>query len=83
MEDTEKEGGQRPARRPSVYRTGKYRWAVYPDYWKESWGKPPLLGFVIADDEFYAVREAYTRNLLQVNFTFGPRVVNVGVVKPR
>lgn len=60
---------------------GKYRWAVYPDYWKDSWGRRPLLGHVIADDEFYAEREAYNRGLLPVNFTFRPHVVNVGVVE--
>ena len=70
-----------PARRRQHY--GKYRWAVYPDYWKDSWGRKPLLGYVFADDEFYAVREAYNRGLLTVNFTFEPEVVNLGPARMR
>lgn len=54
-----------------------HKYAVYPDYWKKSWGERPLLGIVFADDEFYAQREAYTRKLLTVNFTFGPKVVKL------
>lgn len=65
----------------NVYGSGKFRWAVYPDYWKEKWGRKPLLGYVFADDEFYAEREAYSRGLLHVNFTIRPEVVNVGVAK--
>lgn len=78
-------GNEETSSRPSPNRRrrplGKYRWAVYPDYWKDSWGKKPLLGHVIADDEFYAIREAYNRGLLPVNFTFQPQVVNVGLVE--
>jgi hypothetical protein len=66
-----------PYRSRSFYGHGKYRWAIYPDYWKEKWGKRPLLGHVWADDEFYAVREAYNKGLLTVNFTFGPEPVKV------
>lgn len=68
----------------SFYGPGKFRFAIYPDYWKESWGKKPLLGFVWADDEFYAEREAYNRGLLTVNFTFRPQAVRVHTpsVKP-
>lgn len=62
---------------------GKYRYAVYPDYWKEEWGKKPLLGFVNADDEFYAEREAYNKGLLTVNYTFRPHVVRVGNYVPK
>lgn len=70
--------GQKPQRRRPL---GKYRWAVYPDYWKESWGKKPLLGYVTADDEFYAEREAYNRGLLIVNYTFRPEVIKLGPVE--
>jgi hypothetical protein len=61
----------------SFYGPGKYRFAIYPDYWKEAWGKKPLLGFVWADDEFYAEREAYNRGLLTMNYTFRPQAVRV------
>lgn len=61
----------------SFYGPGKFKWVIYPDYWKESWGKRPVLGTVWADDEFYAVREAYNRGLLTVNFTFGPKPVKL------
>lgn len=53
----------------------KYSWAVYPDYWKQSWGPAPLLGYVRADSEFHAKYAAYDKNLLPVNRTFGPKVV--------
>jgi hypothetical protein len=65
----------------SFYGPGKYVYAIYPDYWKESWGPKPLLGHVTADDEFYAEREAYSKNLLPVNFTFGPKAVKLYVAK--
>lgn len=52
-------------------------YAIYPDYWKKSWGPIPLLGHVRADNEFLAEREAYDRGLLTLNFTFKPRVVQV------
>jgi len=56
---------------------GAFKYAIYPDNnWNaKKWGAPPLLGFVWADDEFYAEREAYTKNLLPVNFTFGVKAV--------
>lgn len=53
----------------------KYRWDVYPDYWKESWGPKPLLGTVRADSAFHARYAAYDKRLLTYNFTFGPEVV--------
>lgn len=61
----------------SFYGRGEFRYAIYPDYWKSSWGKKPLLGFVWADSEFYAVREAYNRGLLTPNFTIEPRAVKM------
>lgn len=59
------------------YGHGKNKYAIYPDYWKKEWGQKPLLGYVWADDEFYAVREAYSKGLLTVNFTFQPEAVKV------
>ena len=61
----------------SFYGGGKFKWAIYPDYWKQKWGAVPLLGYVYADDEFYAVREAYNQGLLTVNFTIQPKAVKV------
>lgn len=53
----------------------KLKWLIYPDYWKKTWGEPPCLGVVYADDEFEAVRKSYDKGLLRVNFTFQPRPV--------
>lgn len=53
----------------------KNSYAVFPDYWKESWGQPPLLGFVRADSEFHAKYAAYDKKLLIPNATFGPKVI--------
>lgn len=51
-------------------------WAVYPDYWKASWGDKPMLGMVRADTEFDAVYAAYDRGLSHPNnCTFGLEVV--------
>jgi hypothetical protein len=51
---------------------GKFKYFIYPDdNWKPKWGKKPLLGTVYADEPFYAVREAYTKGLAPVNYTFG------------
>ena len=68
-----------PRKQRSVYGTGKFKWAVYPDFWKKAWGPKPLLGYVYADDEFYAKRESYNRGLIHgTNFTIGPDVVKIG-----
>lgn len=53
----------------------KLKWYIYPDYWKKSWGEPPFLGTVYADDEFEAIRRAYERGFVRVNFTFQPKPV--------
>lgn len=82
MEIKDKQTTDAPRYR-NVYGFGKYRWAIYPDYWKQSWGPKPMLGTVTADDEFYAVREAYSKGLLPVNFTFQAQAVKIGDVKPR
>lgn len=57
----------------NFYGNGKAKYFIYPDdSWNvKKWGKKPLLGAVYADEPFYAVREAYTKGLVPVNFTFG------------
>lgn len=80
--EVNKEVKEAPRRR-NFYGMGKFKWAIYPDYWKESWGHRPMLGIVYADDEFYAAREAYTKGLLTVNFTFEPAPVKIGIAKLR
>lgn len=51
--------------------------AIYPDYWKDSWGEKPLLGLVVAESEFHACRRAYDKGFLRVNFTFQPEAVEI------
>jgi hypothetical protein len=54
----------------------KFLWAVYPDYWKDTWGQKPVLGYVRADSEFHAVYAAYDKGLSHPNnCTFGLEVV--------
>jgi len=56
----------------NFYGSGKAKFYIYPDdNWDKKWGKKPLLGSVYADEPFFAVREAYTKGLAPVNFTFG------------
>lgn len=52
-------------------------YAVFPDYWKRSWGEPPLLGYVKETSEYWAKYQAYDRKLLPYNSTFGPKCVIV------
>ena len=60
------------------YGRGEFRYAVYPDFWKNSWGKVPLLGIVSADNEFLAERLALDRGFLKpVGSNF--RFKNLGV----
>lgn len=61
---------------------GKYEgesrtFAIYPDYWKDSWGEKPLLGLVVAENEFHACRRAYDKGYLTKNFTFEPEAREV------
>lgn len=56
------------------FRGYRYVWEVYPDYWKDSWGPKPLLGYVRADSEFNAAYAAYDKGLLPYNSTFGPEI---------
>ena len=51
--------------------------AIYPDYWKESWGDKPLLGVVVAENEFHACRRAYDTGIMRVNFTISPEAVEI------
>lgn len=55
------------------YGNGKHKYFIYPDdNWDvKKWGRKPLLGTVYGDEPFYAVREAYTKGLVPMNFTFG------------
>ncbi len=57
----------------NFYGSGKYKFFIYPDdSWDvKKWGKKPFLGMVYADEPFFAVREAYTKGLVPVNYTFG------------
>jgi hypothetical protein len=57
----------------NFYGSGKSKYFIYPDgNWNvKDWGKKPLLGTVYADEPFYAVREAYTKGLVPLNFSFG------------
>lgn len=58
----------------------KFLWAVYPDYWKKSWGDKPFLGTVRADSEFDAILAAYDYKLVHYSFSFGPEVK---VIEPK
>lgn len=50
--------------------------AIYPDYWKEKWGEPPLLGHVYADNAFNAIRRASVNDdIYRTNITFNPIAV--------
>jgi len=59
---------------------GEFKFAFYPSYWKDSWGRAPLLGIVFADNEFLAERLAYDRGVLPsaFNCTFQPKIKNLG-----
>lgn len=58
---------------------GENRYAIYPDYWKDSWGRPPLLGIVAADDEFLAVKLAFDKGILNpYNCSFQPKIKYLG-----
>ncbi len=57
----------------NFYGSGKFKFFLYPDdNWDvKRWGRKPLLGSIYADEPFFAVREAYTKGLVPMNFTFG------------
>lgn len=48
-------------------------WEIYPDEgWNtKKWGPAPMLGYVRADDEYWAVYAAYNKGLIIPNSTFG------------
>lgn len=54
---------------------GEKKYLITPSFWKSSWGKPPILGVVKADNEFLAERLAYDRGILPTPFncTFQPK----------
>lgn len=53
---------------------GENRYVIYPSYWAKTWGQPPVLGVVQADNEFLAEKLAYDRGLLNPhNCTFQPK----------
>lgn len=59
---------------------GEFRYAITPDFWKGSWGKPPILGIVAADNEFLAERIAFDKGILNpYNCTFKPKFKNLGL----
>lgn len=62
------------------YGRGEFRFAFYPSYWKDSWGRAPLLGIVAADNEFLAERLAYDKGVLPsaFNCTFQAKIKNIG-----
>ena len=57
----------------NFYGHGEMKFYIYPDdNWNtKKWGPKPLLGVVWGDSPFYAEREAYTKQLISVNQTFG------------
>lgn len=56
----------------------RYLFEIVPSYWNhKKWGDAPTLGFVKADSEFEAVRKAYDRGLVRINFTFEAKAVKV------
>lgn len=59
---------------------GDFRFAFYPSYWAQSWGKPPLLGIVNADNEFLAEKLGYDLGILPspFNCTFQYKIKNLG-----
>lgn len=64
----------------SFFGRGDYKFGIYPSYWKDSWGRAPLLGIVYADNEFLAEKLAYDRGVLPTPFncTFQPKIKNLG-----
>lgn len=48
-------------------------WEIYPDdNWNvKKWGPKPLLGYVRADDEYWAIYAAYNKGIALPNCTFG------------
>ena len=55
----------------NFYGSGKQKFFIYPGKgWDKKWGRKPFLGTVYADDEFYAIREAFSKGLAIPNSTF-------------
>jgi hypothetical protein len=62
------------------YGRGETKWLIYAGKgWSTSWGTPPMLGVVYADNEFLAERLAAERGILNPNnATFKPLFKNGG-----
>lgn len=58
---------------------GKFKYKIFPGAgWdRKKWGDAPYLGTVYANDEFYAIRMAYSKNLAPLNYTFDLKAVKV------
>lgn len=69
----------------SFYGRGEFKFGIYPSFWKDSWGRAPLLGIIYADNEFLAERLAYDRGVLPspFNCTFQPKIKNLGPNRAR
>jgi hypothetical protein len=67
----------------NFYGRGEFRYGIFPSYWKDSWGRAPLLGIVFADNEFLAEKLAYDRGYLPspCNCTFRPKIKNLGPIR--
>lgn len=57
---------------------GKYQFKIDVSGWNfKKWGPPPYFGKVWADDEYWAVYEAYDRLGFPPNATFKPKPVRI------
>lgn len=68
--------------KPKVIRSlvggGRYQFKIEVTGWNfKKWGPPPYFGRVWADDEYWAVYEAYDRLNFPVNATFKPKPVRI------
>lgn len=74
---------KKPTRQPFIMKClsggGKNLYAIYPDYWKKTWGVKPLLGYVWSQDEYWAKYDAYDKGLMINNGTFSPQPIRVEV----
>lgn len=56
---------------------GQTLFAIYPDYWKKSWGEKPILGYVWSSDEYWATYDAYDKGIIPRNDTIKPKPVRI------
>ena len=57
--------------------------AIYPDFWPQDWGNPPLLGFTHAENDFQALRKAEYNGTYHANYSFGAVAIKVESRKVR